>query len=403
MANLTQSSQTTATQAPTYYTDYLANLAGAGTAAQQAAKFVGAQPLQQQAFEQVGQAATAYQPTLQQAGTTLGQAAGAVTPLQAGADYLSQAAQSPAERAQSYMSPYLSSVVNAIGDVGQRNIQQNLAPLATSGAVGSGQFGSQRGAQVLGQTLSNADRDILNQQFQALNTGYGQALQAGTAQNQLLGQLGSTAGTQAGQGQQNLTQAGTALGNLAAQNQNLSLADINALATLGGQQQTIAQNQQTFPLTTLSTLASLMAGQQIPTTTSTQLNTSPLSTLASLGASGAGINQLGGGAAGLLSQGITGLSNILNGTSPQTDATAINSMTNTGPAGPVDISQLNYVGNGRWQDSNGNQYNGTGTLVNQVNTNTPVDNTANTNSLSNIVTNNNVPAPSIEDLNNTVQ
>jgi hypothetical protein len=312
MANLTQSSQTTSTLAPSYYTDYLSNLAGQGTAAQQAAKFVGAQPLQQQAFENVGTAATAYQPTLEQAGTTLGQAAGAVSPLQAGADYLSQASQSPAERAQSYMSPYLSSVVNAIGDVGQRNIQQNLAPLATSGAVGSGQFGSQRGAQVLGQTLSNADRDILNQQYQALNTGYGQALTAAGQQNTLLGQLGSTAGTQAGQGQQNLTQAGTALGNLAAQNQNLSLADINALSTLGGQQQTIAQNQQTFPLTTLSTLASLMAGQQIPTTTQTQLNVSPLSTLASLGASGAGLTQLGGGLKDALAQAGTSLSNYIN-------------------------------------------------------------------------------------------
>jgi hypothetical protein len=357
MANLLQSSQTTATQAPTYYTDYLANLAGSGTAAQQAAKFVGAQPLQQQAFENVGTAATAYQPTLEQAGSTLGQAAGAVTPLQAGADYLSQAAQSPAERAQSYMSPYLSSVVNAIGDVGQRNIQQNLAPLATSGAVGSGQFGSQRGAQVLGQTLSNADRDILNQQYQALNTGYGQALTAAGQQNTLLGQLGSTAGTQAGQGQQNLTQAGTALGNLAAQNQNLSLADINALATLGGQQQTIAQNQQTFPLTTLSTLASLMAGQQIPTTTSTQLNTSPLSTLASLGASGAGLTQLGGGLGTALASAGTKLSDLISKApsifGSSTDNTATNANNSGLPPGifqasgnsPSPSGYVDYMGN----------------------------------------------------------
>ena len=316
MANLSQSSQTTATQAPAYYTNYLSNLANAGTTAQQAAQFVGATPLQQQAFQDVGTAGTAYQPTLTQAGTTLGQAAGAVTPLQAGADYLSQAAQSPADRAASYMSPYLSSVVNAIGDVGQRNIQQNLAPLATAGAVGSGQFGSQRGAQVLGQTLSNADRDILNQQYQALNTGYGQALTAAGQQNTLLGQLGSTAGTQAGQGQQNLTQAGTALGNLAAQNQNLSLADINALSTLGGQQQTIAQNQQTFPLTTLSTLASLMSGQQIPTTTQTELNLSPISSLAALGASGAGLNQLGGSLGEALSSAGSSLKRILGAEAP---------------------------------------------------------------------------------------
>lgn len=311
MANLTQSTQTTATQAPTYYTDYLSNLAGAGTAAQRAAQYVGAQPLQEQAFQKVGTAATAYQPTLAAAGQTLGQAAGTVTPLEAGAGYLSQAAQSPAERAAGYMSPYLANVVNAIGDIGQRNIQQNLAPLSTSAAVGSGQFGSQRGAQVLGQTLSNAERDILNQQYQALNQGYNQALQAAGQQGTLLGQLGSTAGTQAGAGMQNLTQAGTALGNLAAQTQNLSLADINALASLGAQQQQIAQNQQTFPLTTLSTLASLMSGQQIPTTTSTQLNLAPLSALASLGASGAGLTQLGGGLGTALSTAGSKLSDVI--------------------------------------------------------------------------------------------
>jgi len=175
------------------------------------------------------------------------------------------------------MSPYITNVVNALGDAGQRNIQQNLAPRATSGAVGSGQFGSQRGAQVLGQTISNADRDILNQQYQALNTGYGQALQAGTAQNQLMGQLGSTAAQAAGTGQTNLTQLGNAQSQLAAQQQGLSLADINALSTLGGQQQTIAQNQQLFPLNNLSTLSGMLRGYSVPTTTKTTASASPLS------------------------------------------------------------------------------------------------------------------------------
>ena len=59
--------------------------------------------------------------------------------------------------------------------------------------------------------------------------------------------------------------------------QNMSLADINALATLGGQQQTIAQNQQLFPLTTLSNLASLLQGYSIPTGTKTTMCMSPLS------------------------------------------------------------------------------------------------------------------------------
>lgn len=280
MPNLLQSSQSQATQAPNFYTDYLANLASAGTGAATGAQYVGAQPLQEQAFQQVQNVPQTYQPTLSAAGQTLGEAVQAVSPLQAGTQYLTEAAQSPALRAAGYMSPYMSNVVNAIGDVGQRNIQQNLAPLSTSAAVGSGQFGSQRGAQVLGQTLANAERDILNQQYQALNQGYNQALQAAVQQNQLLGQLGATAGTQASAGQQNLTQAGQAQTSLAGQQQGLSLADINALATLGGQQQTIAQNRQLFPLTNLSTLSSLLRGYSIPTTTTTTAQASPLSLVA---------------------------------------------------------------------------------------------------------------------------
>jgi len=74
MANLLESSQNTATVAPDYYTNYLSNLANAGTAAGQQAQFVGATPLQEKAFQNVEQAAGAYKPTLQTAGTTIGQA-----------------------------------------------------------------------------------------------------------------------------------------------------------------------------------------------------------------------------------------------------------------------------------------------------------------------------------------
>jgi len=277
MANLLESSQQQATVAPDFYTNYLSNIAGKGTTAATGAQYVGAQPLQEKAFQDVGNLPATYQPTLQAAGSTLGAAGDVTSPLGAATPYLQTAGRDPSQLASQYMSPYITNVVNALGDAGQRNIQQNLTPRATSAAVGSGQFGSQRGAQVLGQTISNADRDILNQQYQALNTGYGQALQAGTAQNQLMGQLGSTAAQAAGTGQTNLTQLGNAQSQLAAQQQGLSLADINALSTLGGQQQTIAQNRELFPLNNLSTLSGMLRGYSVPTTTKTTMQSSPLS------------------------------------------------------------------------------------------------------------------------------
>ena len=448
MANLLQSSQTQATVAPSYYTDYLSNLASQGQQAAQQAQYVGAQPLQEQAFQTAAENAGAFQPGVAAAQNLATQAAktniaGAMTPyanaalqtsgtqvaqpyvnagigtsglaaaqpyltgasqsgglsaalpylssgtsmstigaadpylqaaamsggLGAASPYLQQATQSPANLAAQYMNPFVSSTVQNLSDIAQRNIRENLAPQAVSATVGSGQFGSQRGAQVLGQINRQAQQDLNSQISQLLASGYGQALTAAGQQNalmgtlgqtagtlgqqqaNLLGTLGSTAGSLTGQQMQNLLTAGTTAGTLGqqqanllgtlgstagtltnqqaqnlinagqqmgslqqAQNQiasglgttatqaaanqasalnqaaqqmgtlsqtgqNLSLADINALATLGGQQQTIAQNQQLFPLTNLSTLSAMLRGYNIPTATTTTAQMSPLSIL----------------------------------------------------------------------------------------------------------------------------
>jgi hypothetical protein len=289
MANLLQSSQTQETTAPGFYTKYLSDLSGNAANAAQNAQYVGATDLQNQAFQNVGGAGTAFKPTLEAAGSTLGAAAGSSSPLSAANPYLSQATSDVGATASGLMNPYMTNVVNAIGDAGQRNIQQNLAPGATAGAVGSGQFGSKRGAEVLGQTMSNADRDILNAQASALGTGYNTALQTALGEKQVANTAGQTASNAASAGQQNLTQAGNALGNLATTNQNLNLNDINALSTLGAQQQTIAQNQQLFPLNNLSTLSGVLRGYNIPTSTTTTAEQSPLSVLAGATTGAAGL------------------------------------------------------------------------------------------------------------------
>jgi hypothetical protein len=166
---------------------------------------------------------------------------------------------------------------------------QNLAPSATAGAVGSGQFGSKRGAEVLGQTVQNANRDILSNQSAALEKGYQSAIDAALKQNQINAQLGSTAGTLASQGQQNLINAGTQQGQLASTNQALNLGEINALATLGEQQRTLKQNEQLFPLSNLSTLSGMLRGYNVPMTTTTTAEMSPLSALAGVASGGLGM------------------------------------------------------------------------------------------------------------------
>ena len=292
MANLLQSSQTQATQAPSYYTDYLSNIATKGAAQidpTTGAQYIGAQPLQETAFSNVEDKSGAYADTLGAAGTTLGSAVSAASPLSAATGYLTAAGTDPSKAAAGYMSPYTTGVVNQIGNLGQRNIMQNLAPQATAGGVGSGQFGSKRGSEVLAQTIQNANRDILGQQTSAMDKAYQNAMDAAIKQNQLQAQMGSTAGTLASQGQQNLTQAGQAQGQLASTNQALSLADINARATLGEQQRTIAQNKELFPLSNLSTLSTILRGYNVPTSTRTTAEMSPLSALAGIGTGALGM------------------------------------------------------------------------------------------------------------------
>jgi hypothetical protein len=306
MANLLESSQSTATQAPDYYNNYMSNLATKGQEAGAGAQYIGATDLQNKAFSGVEGAAGAYQPTLNAATNTLNAATDVTSPLAAANPYLAQATSDPSQAAARYMTPYMRSVIDALGDAGQRNIQQNLAPLATSAAVGAGQFGSKRGAEVLGQTEANANRDILNAQSQALNTGYQSALSAALQQNQIANTAGSTAANAAGTGQSNLIQAGNAQGNLATTNQTLGLKGINALDTLGQEQQTIAQNKELFPLQNLTTEAALLRGYNVPTTTKTTAQASPLATL--LGATT--------GYAGLVTPRYDSLGNAIKGSSP---------------------------------------------------------------------------------------
>jgi hypothetical protein len=327
MANLLQSSQTASTLAPTFYTDYLSNLAsqgasaagvGAGATALPAAKFSDATQLQKGAFKDVATAGTGYEDTLESAGTTLGSAVSAGSPLSSATPYLTAAGTNPATAATGYMSPYTTGVVNQIGNLGQRNIMQNLAPQATAGGVGSGQFGSKRGSEVLAQTIQNANRDILGQQTSAMDKAYQNAIEAAIKQNQLQAQMGQTAGTLASQGQQNLTQAGQAQGQLASTNQALALADINARATLGEQERTIAQNKELFPLSNLSTLSTILRGYNVPTSTRTTAEMSPLSALAGIGT----------GALGMFTPGVGGTTPFQNIKNVFSDPTYTGSVVN---------------------------------------------------------------------------
>jgi hypothetical protein len=349
----TQSQQTTA---PGWYTDYLSNLANfvtgqtTGTPATTvdgvtkaavpgAAQFVGAQPLQSSAFQLAGNIAKSYgiDPStfLQKSGTgtstdaglaSTGQVLadgtstdggtsplgiqGALSNIQnlASSDIAKAATEGGQSRIEEFMNPYTRQVVDVIGELGKRNINQYLAPGAVGSAVGSGQFGSKRGAEILGQSINQGLQNIGALQSQALQSGYTQALQAAQAEQdkRLAQNLG--------------------YGNLSQVGQGMTLADLNALATMGSQQQTIAQNEKLFPLQTALMGAQGIRGYSVPTGVSSTYTgpipgayaASPLSQIAGLGSIIGGVsNTPFGKSVGNFLGGL--LSNVTTGT-PISDA-----------------------------------------------------------------------------------
>jgi len=300
MANLLQSSETSTTTTPDWYNNTMTQLAtqganaagvGAGAAPLPAAQFVDYNALQNQAYNNADTATSGYQDTLTGAGTALTNAAAAKSPLDAAKNYYTSASTSPAELAKGYMNPFIDTVINGLGNIGQRNIQMNLAPQLTAGAVGSGQFGSQRGAGALAQGIANANADILGAQSSALGKGWSDALAAAGQQNQLQAKMGTDSGNLASTNTQNLTNLGLAGGTLAGTDQKLALDRLNALSTIGAAKQTNLQNKEMFPLTNLTTLANLFSKANVPTTVTKTAEGSGLSALGTLGAGTAGLFQ----------------------------------------------------------------------------------------------------------------
>jgi len=206
------------------------------------------------------------------------------------------------------MNPYTSSVVDEMGRLQNRNIQENVLPNLGAGAIGTGQFGSRRQQQITGNTLRDMQSDLLGKQYQALNQGYTQA------------------GTLAGTDLSRALQAGQAFGNI------------------GAQQQAQGQKLLDYPMAQTQAFAKLMQGYQIPTGEVKQsvgpvagaYSNSPLSQIASL---------------------LTGLGSFLNTPAPRAEG---------GPINKADggyIEPQNAPSNAAYHDGRGNFYDATGTLV----------------------------------------
>ena len=255
-------------------------------------RVAGFTPAQLEAFQKTGTAADAYQPLLGQATTAAQGAAAAPGALDVAQPFLGAAGQSSVSNIGTYMNPYTDAVVNRIGELGARNLTENIMPGIEGRYIQAGQlgYGGRGGASTPSGMMTDTARairdtssDILGRQSEALQSGYTQA--AGLAGTDLsrMGQLASTAGNLAQTQQQQQLAASGALSSLAGQQQNLGLTGAGALGAVGAQQQQQGQRsldvaqedflrQQGYPQEQIDRMLKTFAGVAtgIPTATTEQ-------------------------------------------------------------------------------------------------------------------------------------
>jgi hypothetical protein len=229
----TEQQQTTV---PEFYSNYLQDVANLGTNAITQGGVAGFSPLQQQAFQMAPNAAFSGAQTAGDAASLLGAAGTTAAP----------------SMVSSYMNPYTTNVVNEMSRLQQQNIQRNVLPALGAAGVGSGSFGSKRQATATGQTLADMQQNLLGQQYNALYSGYGDAMK--TAQADLNRQL----------------QAGQGLGNVAQEQYQIGTGGLKTLSDLGAQQQQLGQKQLDYPMLQAQNLKQLFQGLTVPTGTTIQ-------------------------------------------------------------------------------------------------------------------------------------
>jgi len=300
LPNIT-TTKTDVTSGPSWYNTYLSDLAQTGTKALDRTpeqSVAGFSPLQTAAAAATPGAATAAQPYLKEAGTAVDKTTG-LSSVSAANPYITTGAATVPGVIKDYMDPFQQQVVSEIGRLGYENIRDTLRPMANARSVATGDFGSKRNAEIMGQTLRSALSDIGGLQSKALSSGYQSALTAAQADKtrqltaaQMLGNLTDTDYKNA------MTEATTraALGTTA---QDTALKGVDATYKMGENEQKLAQARLNAPLTNATNAANVFTNLKVPTTVSQTANApvpgayanSPLSQIAGLGtlfSSGAG-------------------------------------------------------------------------------------------------------------------
>lgn len=161
----------------------------------------------------------------------------------AASPYLGQAAGT-VENVDSYMNPYIDRVVDRIGELGQRNLLDNIMPALEGRYISSGQWqGSGQMTDTM-RAVRDTANDILGQQGQALYQGYVNAQ----------GMKGSDLGR--------ILNVGQTFGSLGQNQQNIMASAGRNIADIGSSAGALTRGQQDVLSNIGTNLGSLTAGQQ---------------------------------------------------------------------------------------------------------------------------------------------
>jgi hypothetical protein len=135
------------------------------------------------------------------------------------------------------MSPYLKNVVEQMGDIGVRQLQEKYLPAIGQEFIGAGQFSVGPGSTRMGEFGARALRDtqeaILAEQAKALQVGYGQAADIFGQDVGRLGQLAGTVGTLSTQDLNRLLESGVRVADIGAKMGQLTADDASRIAEIG--------------------------------------------------------------------------------------------------------------------------------------------------------------------------
>jgi hypothetical protein len=208
-----------------------------------------------------------------------------------------------------YLNPYTKNVVNDIADQGVRQLNEKLLPAISDSFVKAGQFGGSRMGEFGSRALRDTQDSILQQQNQALQQGYTQALNASNADQNRFATLANNMGNLGAMDAQNMLKQGSQLGELSKTYQDQLTKDNAALESVGNAKKAETQagydlavkdfnEQRDYPQQMVNFMSVILRGLQ-PGSFSTTHNTSSAASGAGMESQPSGLQNLASTGSGL--------------------------------------------------------------------------------------------------------